>query len=117
MVFQGLEFTKQRPFKDCLIHGLIRDKEGTKMSKSLGNVIDPMDVIDEYGADSLRFYLTTSAASGTDLKFDMEKMKSTWNFINKLWNASRYVLMNIEDYQYTLENLKLADKWILNKLN
>ncbi len=117
MVFQGLEFTNKRPFKDCLIHGLIRDKEGTKMSKSLGNVIDPMDVINDYGADSLRFYLTTSAANGTDLSFDMDKIKSTWNFINKFWNASRYVLMNIEDYEYTLENLKLADKWILNRLN
>lgn len=117
MVFQGLEFTNQRPFKDCLIHGLIRDKEGRKMSKSLGNGIDPMDVIDEYGADSLRFYLSTSAASGTDLRFDMEKIKSTWNFINKLWNASRYVLMNTEEYNETFDNLTLADKWILNKLN
>jgi len=117
MVFQGLEFTNQTPFKDCLIHGLIRDKEGRKMSKSLGNGIDPMDVIDEYGADSLRFYLSTSAASGTDLRFDMEKIKSTWNFINKLWNASRYVLMNIEDYKETFDNLTLPDKWILTKLN
>lgn len=117
MVFQGLEFTQTRPFKDCLIHGLIRDKEGRKMSKSLGNGIDPMDVIDEYGADALRFYLTTSVSSGTDLKFDMAKIKSTWNFINKLWNASRYVLMNIEDYKENFNNLTLADKWILNKLN
>lgn len=117
MTFQGLEFTGTRPFKDCLIHGLIRDKEGRKMSKSLGNGIDPMDVIDEYGADSLRFYLSTSAAAGTDLRFDMEKVKSTWNFINKLWNASRYVLMNTEDYKETFENLTLPDKWILNKLN
>ena len=117
MVFQGLEFTGERPFKDCLIHGLIRDKNGTKMSKSLGNVVDPIDMIDEYGADALRFYLTTSAAAGTDLKFDEEKVKSTWNFINKLWNASRYVLMNTEDYNYTLDNLSLADKWILTKLN
>ena len=117
MVFQGLEFTNTRPFKDCLIHGLVRDKIGRKMSKSLGNGIDPMDVIDEYGADSLRYYLTTSCALGTDLRFDMDKVKSTWNFINKLWNASRYVLMNLEDYNYTLENLTISDKWILNKLN
>jgi len=117
MTFQGLEFTGTRPFKDCLIHGLIRDKEGRKMSKSLGNGIDPMDVIDEYGADSLRFYLSTSAAAGTDLRFDMEKVKSTWNFINKLWNASRYVLMNTENYEETFDNLTLPDKWILNKLN
>lgn len=117
MVFQGLEFTDVKPFNDCLIHGLIRDKDGRKMSKSLGNGIDPMDVIDEYGADSLRFYLSTSAASGTDLRFDMEKIKSTWNFINKLWNASRYVLMNTENYKETFDNLSLSDKWILNKLN
>ncbi len=117
MTFQGLEFTGQRPFKDCLIHGLIRDKEGRKMSKSLGNGIDPMDVINEYGADALRFYLTTSASAGTDLRFDMDKIKSTWNFINKLWNASRYVLMNVENYKETFDNPCLADKWILNKLN
>ena len=117
MVFQGLEFTKERPFKDVLIHGLIRDKEGRKMSKSLGNGIDPMDVIEDYGADALRFYLTTTAAAGTDLKFDIDKVKSTWNFINKLWNASRYVIMNTENYNYTLENLSLSDKWILTKLN
>ncbi len=117
MAFQGLEFTEKAPFKDCLIHGLIRAKDGRKMSKSLGNGIDPMDVIEEYGADALRFYLTTSAANGTDLKFDMEKIKSTWNFINKLWNASRYVLMNTQEYHYTLDDLSLADKWILTKLN
>jgi len=120
MTFQGLEFTDKRPFKDCLIHGLIRDKEGRKMSKSLGNGIDPMDVIDEYGADSLRFFLTTNTAPGMDLRYDEEKVKSTWNFINKLWNASRFVLMNIEDLNsdnYTLENISLTDKWILTKLN
>lgn len=120
MTFQGLHFTNSRPFKDCLIHGLIRDKIGRKMSKSLGNGVDPMDVIEEYGADSLRFYLTTTTAPGTDLRYDPEKVKSVWNFINKLWNASRYVLMNMEDFNekdYTLENLTLADKWILEKLN
>ena len=120
MTFQGLEFTNKRPFKDCLIHGLIRDKEGRKMSKSLGNGIDPMDVIDEYGCDSLRFFLTTNTAPGMDLRYDEEKVKSTWNFINKLWNASRFVLMNIEDLTeetYTLDNLSLTDKWILTKLN
>ena len=83
MTFQGLHFTGKRPFKDCLIHGLIRDKDGRKMSKSLGNGVDPMDVIDTYGADALRFFLTTSAAAGTDLRYDEEKVKSTWNFINK----------------------------------
>ena len=120
MTFQGLEFTGKRPFKDCLIHGLIRDKEGRKMSKSLGNGVDPMDVIDEYGADSLRFFLTTNSAPGTDLRYDEEKIKSTWNFINKLWNASRYVLMNLEDMKtsgYDYQNLSKADKWILTLKN
>ncbi len=120
MTFQGLHFTNNRPFKDCLIHGLIRDKEGRKMSKSLGNGVDPMDVIEEYGADSLRFFLTTNSAPGMDLRYDSEKVKSTWNFINKLWNASRYVLMNMEDFKeenYSLENLSLSDQWILEKLN
>ena len=118
MIFQGLEFTGKRPFKDCLIHGLVRDNLGRKMSKSLGNGVDPMDEIEKYGADSLRFFLTTSSAPGMDVKYDPEKVKSTWNFINKLWNASRFVLMNIEDeYEETLENLTLSDKWILTKLN
>lgn len=120
MTFQGLHFTDSRPFKDCLIHGLIRDKEGRKMSKSLGNGVDPMDVIEEYGADSLRFFLTTNSAPGMDLRYDSEKVKSTWNFINKLWNASRYVLMNMEDFteeHYTLDNLSLTEQWILEKLN
>ena len=120
MTFQGLKFTNSRPFKDCLIHGLIRDKEGRKMSKSLGNGVDPMDVIEEYGADALRFFLTTGTSLGTDLRYDEEKVKSTWNFINKLWNASRYVLMNLENFQeqdYTLDTLSLSDKWILTKLN
>ena len=120
MTFQGLHFTEKRPFKDCLIHGLIRDKQGRKMSKSLGNGIDPMDVIEEYGADTLRFFLTTNSAPGMDLRYDEEKVKSTWNFINKLWNASRFVLMNLEDFKesnYTLENLKIQDQWILEKLN
>ena len=116
MVFQSLEFTKQRPFKDCLIHGLIRDKEGRKMSKSLGNGVDPMDVIEEYGCDSLRYFLTTSSAPGQDLRYDEEKVKSTWNFINKLWNASRFVLMNIEDLkEIDLTELNIHDKWILTK--
>ena len=118
MTFQGLHFTEKRPFKDCLIHGLIRDKEGRKMSKSLGNGVDPMDVIDTYGADALRFFLTTSAAAGTDLRYDEEKVKSTWNFINKLWNASRFVLMNIEGLnELEFNDLKEEDKWILTKLN
>ena len=118
MTFQGLHFTNQRPFKDCLIHGLIRDKQGRKMSKSLGNGVDPMDVIDTYGADALRFFLTTSSAAGTDLRYDEEKVKASWNFINKLWNASRFAFMNIEDLNsLSFDNLKMEDKWILTSLN
>lgn len=120
MVFQSLEFTKNIPFKECLVHGLVRDDKGRKMSKSLGNGIDPMDIIKDYGADSLRYFLTTSSAPGQDLRFDTEKVKSTWNFINKLWNASRFVLMNIEELKesdYSLTDLKEEDKWILSKLN
>ena len=118
MTFQGLHFTGKRPFKDCLTHGLIRDKEGRKMSKSLGNGVDPMDVIDEYGCDALRYFLSTSSAAGQDLRYDEEKVKSTWNFINKLWNASRFCLMNIEDLKvYDFSNLAVQDKWILSKLN
>ena len=120
MTFQGLHFTGKRPFKECLIHGLIRDKEGRKFSKSLGNGIDPMDMIELYGSDALRYYLTTNSSRGMDFRFDEDKMKSTWNFINKLWNASRFVLLNLEDFKeenFTLENLSLEDKWILTKLN
>lgn len=118
MTFQGLHFTGKRPFKDCLIHGLIRDKEGRKMSKSLGNGVDPMDVIDEYGCDALRYFLSTSSALGQDLRYDEEKVKSTWNFINKLWNASRFCLMNIEGLKgYDFSDLEVQDKWILSKLN
>jgi len=118
MTFQGLEFMGKRPFKDCLIHGLIRDKEGRKMSKSLGNGVDPMDVIDSYGADALRFFLTTNTAAGMDLRYDEDKVKSTWNFINKLWNASRYVLMNTENItELTFKDLSVSDEWILTKLN
>ena len=119
MTFQGLEFTGQRPFKDCLIHGLIRDKDGRKMSKSLGNGVDPMDVIEKYGADALRYFLSTATAPGMDLRYDEEKVASTWNFINKLWNASRYVLMNLGEFKeedQTMDDLSISDKWILTKL-
>ena len=117
MTFQSLELTGKRPFKDCVIHGLIRDKEGRKMSKSLGNGIDPMDMIEKYGADALRYYLTTDCALGTDLRFDETKMSSTWNYINKIWNASRFVLMNIESLkELDFSNTTDEDKWILTKL-
>ena len=120
MVFQGLHLTNKRPFKDCLIHGLIRDKLGRKMSKSLGNGVDPMDVIDEYGCDALRFFLCSNSAPGMDLRYDEDKVKGSWNFINKLWNAARFTLMNVEDFDisnYSLENLEKQDKYILNKMN
>lgn len=110
MAFSSLKQMNNRPFKDCIIHGLIRDKQGRKMSKSLGNGIDPMDLIDEYGCDALRFYLTTTSAMGMDIKFDTEKVASTWNFINKLWNASRFVLMKLENFKkedYKLDELMM----------
>ena len=116
MAFQTEYITGKRPFKDCVIHGLIRDKQGRKMSKSLGNGVDPFDMVEKYGADSLRFYLTTDGSMGMDLRFDEVKLSSTWNFINKIWNASRFVLMNIDDLaKIKLENLKNEDKWILSK--
>ncbi|HEX6592987.1 MAG TPA: valine--tRNA ligase [Bacillota bacterium] len=121
MIFQSKEFTGQRPFKDVLIHGLIRDAEGRKMSKSLGNGVDPMDVIDKYGADSLRFFLLTGSTPGQDLRFHWERVESTWNFANKVWNASRFALMNMDGFTYEdidlSGDLLLADKWILTRLN
>lgn len=116
MTFQGEELLGQRPFEDCLIHGLIRDKQGRKFSKSLGNGIDPFDMIEKYGADSLRYYLATDVSAGTDMRFDEDKIKATWNYINKIWNASRFVLTNISDLtSIELDNLKPEDKWILTK--
>ena len=121
MIFQSLHFTEERPFEHVLIHGLIRDEQGRKMSKSLGNGVDPMDVIDEYGADTLRFFLTTNSAPGMDLRYIPEKLEASWNFINKIWNSSRFVLMNIDDEmkfeELSFDNLNLCDKWILNRLN
>lgn len=121
MIFQSKEFTGEKPFKDVLIHGLIRDAEGRKMSKSLGNGVDPMDVIEKYGADSLRYFLLTGSTPGQDLRFHWEKVESTWNFANKVWNASRFSLMNMEGFTYEeidlSGELSLADKWILTRLN
>lgn len=120
MIFQGLEFTGERPFEDVLIHGLVRDSEGRKMSKSLGNGVDPMDVIAKYGADSLRFFLSTGSSPGNDLRFYWEKVESTWNFGNKIWNASRFALMNMEGLTYDEIDLtgkkSIADQWILTRL-
>lgn len=121
MIFQSLEFTGESPFKNVLIHGLIRDEQGRKMSKSLGNGIDPMEVIDQYGADALRWFLSNGSAPGQDVRFSYEKMDAAWNFINKIWNASRYVIMNLGEFK--LENSdvsgekSIADKWILARLN
>ncbi len=121
MLFQGVEFTKHAPFKDILIHGLIRDSQGRKMSKSLGNGVDPFDVIAKYGTDSLRYFLTTNSAPGLDLRFDETKIESSWNYLNKIWNISRYVMMNLgDDFKETKiekSKLNLASKWILAKLN
>ena len=121
MIFQSIEFTEERPFKDVLIHGLIRDADGRKMSKSLGNGVDPMDVIDKYGADALRYFLLTGSTPGQDLRFHWERVESTWNFANKIWNASRFVLMNLEDMSYEEINLdgdlSVPDQWILTRLN
>lgn len=121
MIFQSLEFTHQRPFKDVLLHGLIRDEQGRKMSKSLGNGIDPMDVIDKYGADALRWFLTNGSTPGQDIRFSYTKMDAAWNFINKIWNASRFVIMNLDDDTKAelppKSEWKLADKWIISRLN
>ena len=116
MMFQSEHILDVRPFKDCIIHGLVRAADGRKMSKSLGNGIDPFDMIDKYGVDALRYYLNTDCAFGTDLRFDETKMTSTWNYINKIWNASRFVLLNISDLkELTFDNLTDEDKWILTK--
>ena len=96
MVFSGLEYTGKLPFKDVLMHGIVRDSQGRKMSKSLGNGIDPLEVIDKYGADALRFTLVTGNAPGNDMRYYDEKVEASRNFANKLWNASRFVLMNLK---------------------
>ncbi len=121
MLFEGIEFTGKAPFKDIVIHGLVRDSQGRKMSKSLGNGIDPFDLIDRYGTDSLRYFLTTNVALGLDLRFDETKIEAAWNYLNKIWNISRYVLMNLgENFQLTpidCTHLNLASKSILSRLN
>ncbi len=119
MLFEGIEFTKQAPFKDILIHGLIRDKEGRKMSKSLGNGVDPFDVIAKHGTDALRYFLNTNSSPGMDLRFDETKIESAWNYINKLWNISRYVMMNLDnsDMSIDISKLNFHSKYILSRLN
>ena len=121
MVFSGLEQTGKEPFHTVLIHGLVRDSQGRKMSKSLGNGIDPLEVIDKYGADALRMTLITGNAPGNDMRFYWERVENSRNFANKVWNASRFIMMNIEKASdlsgVTEDQLTLADKWILSKVN
>jgi len=119
MMFQSLEFTDKRPFEDVLIHGLIRDSEGRKMSKSLGNGIDPMEAIEQYGADSLRYFLVTNTAPGQDVRYSEEKIIAAGNFANKIWNAAKFVLMHsgATDVNFNPDALDYVDQWILQKLN
>ena len=121
MIFQSLEFTGKAPFRNVVLHGLIRDEQGRKMSKSLGNGIDPMDVIKKYGVDALRWFLVNGSTPGQDIRFSYKKMDAAWNFINKIWNASRYVIMNLADDTKPIlpdkSKWNLADKWILSRLN
>ena len=121
MIFSGLAYTGKAPFDTVCIHGIVRDALGRKMSKSLGNGIDPLVVIEEYGADALRFMLVDGSTPGNDMRYSEEKVKAARNFANKLWNASRYVLMSLPEGAKTelpaLENLEIADKWVLGKLN
>ncbi len=121
MIFSGLEYTGQIPFKDVLIHGLVRDAEGRKMSKSLGNGVDPLEVIEKYGADAMRFMISTGSTPGQDLRFRWEKVEQARNFANKIWNASRFVLMNLGDFKASDIDLSgelgTADRWILHRLN
>ncbi|WP_101875587.1 valine--tRNA ligase [Lachnoclostridium edouardi] len=120
MVFSGLEQTGKSPFHTVLIHGLVRDSQGRKMSKSLGNGIDPLEVIDKYGADALRMTLMTGNAPGNDMRFYWERVEASRNFANKVWNASRFIIMNIEKApsdKAELKDLTMADKWILSKVN
>ena len=120
MIFSALEYTGQVPFDKVLIHGLVRDAQGRKMSKSLGNGIDPLEIIDQYGADALRFSLATGNSPGNDMRFLPEKIEASRNFANKLWNANRFILMNLADNEpapYIPENLATEDKWILSQFN
>ena len=120
MVFSALEQTGKSPFKHVLIHGLVRDDQGRKMSKSLGNGIDPLEVIDKYGADALRLTLITGNAPGNDMRFYWERVDNSRNFANKIWNATRFIMMNMEKADFTnvkLSDLTIADRWILSKVN
>ena len=120
MIFSALEYTGQVPFDTVLIHGLVRDAQGRKMSKSLGNGIDPLEIIDQYGADALRFTLATGNSPGNDMRFSDEKVEASRNFANKIWNAARFILMNLDENEYAPyvpKNLAIEDKWIISKYN
>ncbi len=123
MAFQSKHFMSERPFKNCIIHGLIRDEQGRKMSKSLGNGVDPFDVINQYGCDAMRYFLTTNATPGQDLCYSPEKMASSWNYINKIWNIARYIQLNLEEnkyddsYELRKEDLLPIDSWIIDSMN
>ena len=120
MIYSALEYTKEAPFKDVLIHGIVRDAQGRKMSKSLGNGIDPLEIVENYSADALRFSLTMGITAGNDIRYIPEKLDSAKNFANKLWNASKFVLMNLQDYdgrEISISDLCNEDKWIISKLN
>ncbi len=120
MIFSALEYTGKVPFDTVLIHGLVRDAQGRKMSKSLGNGIDPLEIIDQYGADALRFTLATGNSPGNDMRFSDEKVEASRNFANKIWNAARFILMNLDENEYAPyvpKNLAIEDKWILSKYN
>ena len=120
MMFSGLEQTGRVPFDTVLIHGLVRDEQGRKMSKSLGNGIDPLEVIDEFGADALRYMLASGNSAGNDLRYSEEKVKAARNFANKLWNATRFIMMNLSDEINSVElpsELQIEDKWVVTKLN
>lgn len=120
MIFSALEYTGKAPFDTVLIHGLVRDAQGRKMSKSLGNGIDPLEIIDKYGADALRFTLATGNSPGNDMRFSDERVEASRNFANKIWNAARFILMNLSENEpapHIPENLILEDKWILSLYN
>ena len=122
MIFQSLHFTHKRPFNDVVLHGLIRDEQGRKMSKSLGNGVDPMDVIDQYGADALRWFLLNGTAPGQDTRYNPKQLASAWNFINKIWNAARFVIMNLPEdakaaHMPDTSKFDLSDSWIFDRLN
>ena len=117
MVFSGLYAMKEKPFSDVLIHGIVRDSQGRKMSKTLGNGVDPIEVIEKYGADSLRFSLLSGTTMGNDIRYMPEKLEQASNFANKIWNAAKFIIMNTQDGEIDISKLKIEDKWIINKVN